>query len=69
MAASRSKITMSLVTAASGAVIAATSSLALIGFYFPDIKTWIIAGIIFVTGMIVQIRIYDLKPVKRKKKK
>ncbi|MBR0360663.1 MAG: hypothetical protein IIX21_06110 [Clostridia bacterium] len=69
MAASRSKITISLVTAASGAVIAATSSLALIGFYFPDIKTWIIAGIIFVTGMIVQIRIYDLKPVKRKKKK
>ena len=69
MAASRSKITVSLVTAASGAVIAATSSLALIGFYFPDIKTWIIAGIIFITGMVVQIRIYDLKPVNRKKKK
>ncbi len=69
MAASRSKITVSLITAASGAVIAATSSLALVGFYFPDIKTWIIAGIIFVAGMAVQIRIYDLKPVKRKKRK
>lgn len=69
MAASRSKITVSLITAASGGVIAATSSLALVGFYFPDIKTWIIAGIIFVAGMAVQIRIYDLKPVKRKKRK
>ncbi len=69
MAASRSKITISLVTAASGAIITATSSLALVGFYFPDIKTWIIAGAIFVAGMAVQIHIYDLKPVKRKKKK
>ncbi|MBQ3123994.1 MAG: hypothetical protein IJC09_01045 [Clostridia bacterium] len=69
LAACRSKFTVSLVTAASGGVITAVSSLALIGFYFPDIKTWIIAGIIFVAGIVVQIRIYDLKPVSRKKNK
>lgn len=69
MAACRSKYTVSLVTAASGGVITAISSLALVGFYFADIKTWIIAGIIFVAGIIVQIHTYDLKPVKRKKRK
>lgn len=69
MAACRSKYIISVITAASGGVITAISSLALIGFYFADIKTWIIATAVAVFGFVVQIRRYDLKPVRRKKDK
>ena len=69
MAACKSKYTVSVVTAASGGVIASISALALIGFYFADVKTWILAGIIAVAGFVVQIRIYDLGLIKKKKSK
>ena len=69
MAACRSKYLVSVITAVSGGVITAISSLALIGFYFADIKTWIIAIVVSVFGLSVQIRTYDLAHTKPKKKK
>lgn len=69
MAACRSKFTASFVTAAAGGVIASISALALIGFYFADFKTWILAILIAASGFAVQIHTYDIKPPKPKKKK
>ncbi len=67
LAACRSKYMATFITAVSGGVITAISSLALIGFYFADARTWIIATIIAVLGICVQIRTYDLKPFKKRK--
>ncbi len=67
MAACRSKYIVTFITAASGGIITAISSLALIGFYFVDIKTWIIAIAVAVFGMVVQFKTYDLK-LRRKRK-
>ncbi len=67
LAACRSKYIATFITAISGGVITAISSLALIGFYFADIKTWVIATIIAVVGFFVQVRTYDLTPYKKRK--
>lgn len=69
LASCRFKYTVTLVTAASGGVIASISALGLIGFYFADIKTWIIAIIIAVCGFAVQVHTYDLKAKPNKKHK
>ena len=66
MAACRSKYLVSFITAISGGIIAAISSLALIGFYFIDMRTWIIAIVIAIAGFIIQIRTYDLQHPMRK---
>ena len=68
LAAIKSKYTVSVITAASGGVIASVSLLALFRFYFADWKTWIIALIIAAVGMIVQIRVYDIKPADKPRK-
>ncbi|MGN0182006.1 MAG: hypothetical protein ACI4DP_06300 [Candidatus Ornithomonoglobus sp.] len=68
LAAIKSKYTVSVITAAAGGVIASVSMLALFRFYFADLKTWIIALIIAVIGMIVQIRVYDITPPEKRKK-
>lgn len=68
LAAIKSKYTVSVITAASGGVIASVSILALFRSYFTDWKTWIIALIIAVAGLAVQIRVYDIKPPEKRKK-
>lgn len=67
LAALRSKYIVSLVTAIAGGVLAAISTLAIFGSYFADAKTWTIAGAVAVLGLMVQIKTYDIKPVKKKK--
>lgn len=67
LAAIKSKYIVSVITAGAGGVIASVSILALFRFYFADRKTWIIALMIAVIGMIVQIRIYDIKPTGKRK--
>ncbi len=69
LAAGRSKYIVSVITAVSGGVITSISTLAILGYYFADIKTWIIAAIIALAGFAVQINIYDFKPRKKKKRK
>lgn len=69
LAACRLKYAATLVTAVSGGIIASVSALALIGFYFADIKTWILAGLIAAAGFAVQVHTYDLKIPKKKKRK
>lgn len=68
LAACRSKYIVSVITAISGGVIASISALAILGYYFADIKTWFLAAIIAAAGIAVQINVYDLKPTKKKKK-
>lgn len=69
LAAIKSKYTVSVITAASGGVMAAVSFLALFKFYFADIKTWILAAAIAAAGLVIQIRVYDIKPAKKKRPK
>lgn len=66
LAACRSKYIVSVITAISGGVITAISSLAILGYYFADLKTWIIAGIVAAAGIMVQINVYDLKGSSKK---
>lgn len=68
LAALRSKYTVSVVTSLAGGVMTSISILAMLGNYFADTKTWIIAGVVAVVGFIAQTRVYDLKP-KRKNQK
>ncbi len=67
MAACRSKYLVTFITSLSGGIITAISSLALVGFYFTDIKTWIIAAAVTILGMLVQFRRYDLKLIRKRK--
>ena len=64
-----SKYVVSVVTSAAGGMISAISILVIFGYYFADWKMWLLALAIAVSGMLVQIRIYDLKPEKKKKQK
>lgn len=66
LAACRSKYIVSVITAISGGVITAISSLAILGYYFADLKTWIIAGVVAAAGIMVQINVYDLKGSSKK---
>lgn len=68
LAACRSKYIVSVITAISGGVIASICTLAILGFYFADLKTWIIAAIVALSGLSVQIHIYDLKPKRSRQK-
>lgn len=63
----RSKYIVSLVTSAAGGMITSISLLALFGFYFADWKTWLLAAVISIAGMMVQIKMYDLKPKKKQR--
>ena len=65
----KSKYVVSVVTAAAGGMISAISILVLFGYYFADWKMWLLALAIAVSGMLVQIKIYDLKPEIKKKQK
>lgn len=67
MAACRSKYIVTFITSASGGIITAISALALLGFYFIDIKTWIIAVAVAVLGMLVQFKTYDMKLIRKRK--
>ena len=69
LAALRSKYIVSVITAAAGGVITAISTLAIMGYYFADIRTWVIAAAVALAGFAVQIHTYDLKPGKKKGKK
>lgn len=68
LAALRSKYTVSVVTSLAGGVMTSISILAMLGNYFADAKTWIIAGVVAVVGFIAQTRVYDLKPKRNKQK-
>ena len=61
LATIRSKYLISLITAAAGGMITSICFLAMLGFYFVDLKAWILAGAVALGGMLVQIKIYDLK--------
>lgn len=63
----RSKYIVSLVTSAAGGMITSISLLALFGFYFADWKTWLLAAVVSIAGMMVQIKMYDLKPKKKQR--
>lgn len=63
----QSKYMVSVITCVSGGMITSVCVLALLGTYFTDWRTWLIAFGVAAIGMLVQIRIYDLKP-KRKKR-
>lgn len=67
MAACRSKYIVTFITSASGGIITAISALALLGFYFIDIKTWIIAVAVAVLGMLIQFKTYDMKLIRKRK--
>ena len=64
-----SKYIVSAVTSAAGGMISAISILVLFGYYFADWKMWLLALAIAGSGMLVQIKIYDLKPESGKKQK
>ncbi|MCH5211550.1 MAG: hypothetical protein J1G06_00905 [Oscillospiraceae bacterium] len=64
-----SKYVVSVVTSAAGGMISSISILVLFGYYFSDWKMWLLALAIAVSGMLVQIKVYDLKPVIKKKQK
>lgn len=69
LAALRSKYTVSVVTSLAGGVMTSISVLAMLGNYFADAKTWIIAGAVAIFGFAVQMNTYDLKPKGKKRKK
>ena len=68
LSAIRSKYMVTIVTSAAGGMITSISLLALFGFYFTDWKTWLLAAAVAVAGMMVQIKVYDIKPPKKKPK-
>lgn len=68
-AALRSKYIVSVITALAGGVIAAISTLALLGQYFADAKMWFIAVAVALAGLAAQINTYDLKSAKKKNKR
>lgn len=61
LAAIRSKYIVSVITSAAGGMISSISILALFGAYFADWKMWLLSLVIAVLGMIMQIRIYDIR--------
>ena len=69
LAALRSKYLVSLITAASGGVITAISTLAMIGYYFADTRTWVVSAVVALAGFAVQIHTYDLKSEGKNKKR
>ena len=68
LSAIKSKYIVSIVTSVAGGMITSISLLALFGFYFADWKTWLLAAVVAVAGMMAQIKIYDIKPPQRKPK-
>lgn len=66
LAAAKSKYIVTIITAASGGVIAAISILALLRCYFADWRTWLLAAAIAIGGLVVQVRVYDLAKRERK---
>ena len=68
LSAIKSKYIVSVVTSAAGGMITSISLLALFGFYFVDWKTWLLAAVVAVAGMMAQIKLYDIKPPQRKPK-
>ena len=69
LAALRSKYLVSVITAASGGVITAISTLAMIGYYFADTRTWVVSAAVALAGFAVQIHTYDLKSEGKNKKR
>lgn len=69
LAAIKSKYLVSVVTSASGGMIAAISIMVVFGCYFSDWRTWLLAFVIAVFGMYTQIRTYDIRPNKRRRAK
>lgn len=69
LAACRSKHIVSVVTALAGGMITSISTLVILGYYFADIKTWVLAGAVALAGLAVQIHTYDLKPKASKQKR
>lgn len=74
LAACRSKYIVSVVTALAGGMITSISTLVILGYYFSDIKTWVLAGMVALAGLAVQIHTYDLrhktaKPTKKTNKR
>lgn len=68
LAAVQSKYTVSFITAAAGGMITSISVLVLLGYYFSDWKTWLLASVVAVFGMSVQFKTHDSKMPSKKKR-